>query len=177
MSEWETWGWVRSSYPTTTTTSAARRAACALRPGHGYHHGNEGKPLGNSCAPSKRSRYSARGWSPNEAVTSPCFRTSDDDVFAIHDKCPHKGGPLSQGIVHGRSVTCRCTTGRSASGRQREAPTSGCSRSFAAKVENGTVSCSSERTATPELRRACRPPCDQGAEGGVRPEPRFLILG
>ena len=35
------------------------------------------------------------------------FRTADDEVFALHDKCPHKGGPLSQGIVHGRRVTCR----------------------------------------------------------------------
>ncbi len=34
------------------------------------------------------------------------FRTADDEVFAMHDKCPHKGGPLSQGIVHGRRVTC-----------------------------------------------------------------------
>jgi nitrite reductase (NADH) small subunit len=34
------------------------------------------------------------------------FRTVDDEVFALFDKCPHKGGPLSQGIVHGRSVTC-----------------------------------------------------------------------
>ena len=34
------------------------------------------------------------------------FRTGDDQVFAIKDRCPHKGGPLSQGIVHGTSVTC-----------------------------------------------------------------------
>lgn len=34
------------------------------------------------------------------------FRTADDAVFALDDKCPHKGGPLSQGIVHGRAVTC-----------------------------------------------------------------------
>jgi nitrite reductase (NADH) small subunit len=34
------------------------------------------------------------------------FRTSDDEVFALMDKCPHKGGPLSQGIVHGRAVAC-----------------------------------------------------------------------
>lgn len=34
------------------------------------------------------------------------FRTGDNAVFALRDKCPHKGGPLSQGIVHGRSVTC-----------------------------------------------------------------------
>lgn len=34
------------------------------------------------------------------------FRTSENKVFALHDKCPHKGGPLSQGIVHGEKVTC-----------------------------------------------------------------------
>jgi nitrite reductase (NADH) small subunit len=34
------------------------------------------------------------------------FRTSEDQVFATVDRCPHKGGPLSQGIVHGTSVTC-----------------------------------------------------------------------
>lgn len=34
------------------------------------------------------------------------FRTADDQVFAIDDQCPHKGGPLSQGIVHGAQVTC-----------------------------------------------------------------------
>ena len=34
------------------------------------------------------------------------FRTMDDRVFAIDDRCPHKGGPLSQGIVHGAAVTC-----------------------------------------------------------------------
>ncbi|MEM8869240.1 MAG: nitrite reductase small subunit NirD [Pseudomonadota bacterium] len=34
------------------------------------------------------------------------FRTADDRVFALDDMCPHKGGPLSQGIQHGTSVTC-----------------------------------------------------------------------
>ena len=34
------------------------------------------------------------------------FRTASDETFAIEDRCPHKAGPLSQGIVHGRSVTC-----------------------------------------------------------------------
>ena len=34
------------------------------------------------------------------------FRTGDGEVFALMDACPHKGGPLSQGIVHGHSVTC-----------------------------------------------------------------------
>lgn len=34
------------------------------------------------------------------------FRTADDAVFAIENRCPHKGGPLSEGIVHGAAVTC-----------------------------------------------------------------------
>ena len=34
------------------------------------------------------------------------FRTSEDRVFALSDRCPHRGGPLSQGIVHGNCVTC-----------------------------------------------------------------------
>ena len=34
------------------------------------------------------------------------FRTGTDEIFALQDRCPHKGGPLSQGIIHGRKVTC-----------------------------------------------------------------------
>ena len=41
---------------------------------------------------------------PHGAVA--VFRTQDDRVFALDDRCPHKGGTLSQGIVHGDQVTC-----------------------------------------------------------------------
>ncbi len=34
------------------------------------------------------------------------FRTAEDQVFALENRCPHKGGPLSEGIVHGGAVTC-----------------------------------------------------------------------
>lgn len=34
------------------------------------------------------------------------FRTATDEVYALDDKCPHNGGPLSEGIVHGSHVTC-----------------------------------------------------------------------
>ena len=41
---------------------------------------------------------------PNGAVA--VFRTGDGRIFALRDACPHKGGPLSQGIVHGHAVAC-----------------------------------------------------------------------
>jgi len=40
------------------------------------------------------------------ATTIAVFRTSDDKVFALENKCAHKNGPLSEGIVHGCKVTC-----------------------------------------------------------------------
>lgn len=42
----------------------------------------------------------------NAEMTIAIFRTTDDRLFAIEDKCPHKGGPLSNGIVHDGCVTC-----------------------------------------------------------------------
>jgi len=68
------------------------------------------------------------------------FRTSDDRVFAVHDRCPHKGGPLSQGIVFGDRVACPLHnwTIDLATG-EALAPDTGCARRFAARVENGRV--------------------------------------
>ena len=34
------------------------------------------------------------------------FRTASDQVFALDNACPHKAGPLAEGIVHGAAVTC-----------------------------------------------------------------------
>ncbi len=34
------------------------------------------------------------------------FRTANGQVYALVNKCPHKAGPLSQGIVHDTTVTC-----------------------------------------------------------------------
>jgi len=68
------------------------------------------------------------------------FRTENDEVFALDDRCPHKGGPLSQGIVHNRRVTCplhnfviELESGKAV------APDEGCTHSHPAKVENGIV--------------------------------------
>jgi len=40
------------------------------------------------------------------SLTVAVFRTSTGEIFALRDQCPHRGGPLSQGIVHGTRVTC-----------------------------------------------------------------------
>jgi nitrite reductase (NADH) small subunit len=42
----------------------------------------------------------------NGDMTIAVFRTVDDRIFALEDKCPHRNGPLSQGIVHDGCVTC-----------------------------------------------------------------------
>lgn len=68
------------------------------------------------------------------------FRTAKDEVFAIKDACPHKQGPLSQGIVHGTSVTCPLHNWKIdlVSG-QALGPDEGCTNVFPTKVENGIV--------------------------------------
>ena len=68
------------------------------------------------------------------------FRTAGDEVFAIKDECPHKQGPLSQGIVHGTSVTCPLHNWKIdlASG-EALGPAEGCTNTFATRVENGMV--------------------------------------
>ena len=64
------------------------------------------------------------------------FRNHIDEVFALLDRCPHKGGPLSQGIVFARSVACplhNWTIGLD-TGCAKE-PDDGCTPSFRVKVE------------------------------------------
>ena len=51
-------------------------------------------------------RLGARRFQAHGGKTIAVFRTEKDEVFALDDACPHKGGPLSQGIVLGRSVSC-----------------------------------------------------------------------
>ncbi len=68
------------------------------------------------------------------------FRTIEDEVFALEDRCPHKAGPLSDGIVHGASVTCplhnwviSLKTGEAGGADDGRAST------FPAKVEAGRI--------------------------------------
>ena len=68
------------------------------------------------------------------------FRTADDKIFALRDSCPHKGGFLSQGIVHGTSVTCPLHNWKIdlASG-EALGPDEGCTNVFPTKIEDGMV--------------------------------------
>lgn len=68
------------------------------------------------------------------------FRNDQDEVFALLDRCPHKGGPLSQGIVFGTQVACPLHnwTISLADGCAR-APDQGCAQKFSVKVGSGTV--------------------------------------
>ncbi len=64
------------------------------------------------------------------------FRTADDAVFAVSDSCPHKKGPLSQGIVYGHTVTCPLHNWRvNLEDGQALAPDEGCTGRFTVHVE------------------------------------------
>jgi nitrite reductase (NADH) small subunit len=68
------------------------------------------------------------------------FRTTDDRVFALHDRCPHKAGKLSQGIVHGDSVTCplhNWVIGL-ADGQARD-PDEGCAHTVPVRLQDGRI--------------------------------------
>jgi nitrite reductase (NADH) small subunit len=85
-------------------------------------------------------RLGSRVIKRNGQVDIAVFRTEDDQVFALHDKCPHKNGPLSQGIVHDHKVTCplhgwniQLADGNAV------APDEGHTPCVAVKLENGEV--------------------------------------
>ena len=68
------------------------------------------------------------------------FRNSQDEVFALLDRCPHKGGPLSQGIVFGTHVACPLHNWSiGLCDGQASAPDEGCTPKFSVKLEGGQV--------------------------------------
>ena len=68
------------------------------------------------------------------------FRNAEDEVFALLDQCPHKGGPLSQGIVFGRHVACPLHNWSiGLADGEAVAPDMGCAQRFATKVEGGVI--------------------------------------
>ncbi len=68
------------------------------------------------------------------------FRTAVDEVFALRDQCPHKKGPLSQGIVFGRRVSCPLHNWViDLADGQAVAPDQGCAGSYPVRLEADRV--------------------------------------
>ena len=68
------------------------------------------------------------------------FRAADDQVFALDDRCPHKGGPLSQGLIYGKRVACPLHNWQiELESGEAVAPDQGCAHLHPVRVENGRV--------------------------------------
>lgn len=68
------------------------------------------------------------------------FRNDVDEVFALRDRCPHKGGPLAQGIVFGRHVACPLHNWNiGLQDGKAIAPDEGCTATYPVRVEAGDV--------------------------------------
>jgi nitrite reductase (NADH) small subunit len=81
-------------------------------------------------------RVVRRGIAPNIAI----FRTATDRYFALADRCPHRGGPLSQGIVFGERVACPLhNTNVDLESGCAVAPDKGEVQSFGIRIEDGFV--------------------------------------
>ncbi len=75
------------------------------------------------------------------------FRAADDQLFALRDRCPHKGGPLSQGIVHGHRITCPLHNWvLDLESGQAMAPDVGCATRYPLRLENGLLWLGLERS-------------------------------
>jgi nitrite reductase (NADH) small subunit len=103
------------------------------------------------------------------------FRNAQDQVFALLDRCPHRGGPLSQGIVFGTSVACplhNWTIGL-ADGCAN-APDEGCTPKFSCKVEDGMVFLDKVELATLALDLEA-PRAGPGASTGATGDQTFAV--
>jgi nitrite reductase (NADH) small subunit len=94
----------------------------------------------NICLVKEIPRLGARRVARVRGSAVAVFRNADDKVFALLDRCPHKGGPLSQGIVFGESVACPLHNWAiGLNDGCARAPDAGCTPSFAVKLEGDMV--------------------------------------
>ena len=91
----------------------------------------------------------ARRVARSQGAAVALFRAADDHVFALLDRCPHKGGPLSQGIVFGHHVACPLHNWSiSLADGCARAPDEGCTTPFAVQVKDGEVSLDAKQLRT-----------------------------
>ena len=103
------------------------------------------------------------------------FRNDVDAVFALLDRCPHKGGPLSQGIVFGTSVACPLHNWTiDLKGGCAKAPDEGCTPKFAVRIESGAVHLDVAELATLAI-DLTRPKAGPGASTGVIGDESFDV--
>ena len=77
------------------------------------------------------------------------FRNAENKVFALLDRCPHKGGPLSQGIVYGDTVACPLHNWQiGLTDGCAQAPDVGCAQRFAVRIQDGEVALNAEELST-----------------------------
>lgn len=68
------------------------------------------------------------------------FRTAEDHLFALHNKCPHKNGPLSEGMIHGNKVACPLHNWNiDLESGEAVAPDKGCARKHKVKLEGEII--------------------------------------
>jgi len=110
-----------------------------------------------------------------QGIAVAVFRNSEDKVFALLDHCPHKGGPLSQGIVFGESVACPLHNWTIGLGDGcARSPDEGTTPRFACKVDGGQVFLDGSELAT--LAVNIKPPvCGAGASTGALGDESFSV--
>jgi nitrite reductase (NADH) small subunit len=103
------------------------------------------------------------------------FRNDADGVFALLDRCPHKGGPLSQGIVFGTSVACPLHNWTiDLEGGCAKAPDEGCTQKFSVRVDAGAVHLDATELATLTL-DLTRPRAGPGESTGATGDQSFDV--
>lgn len=117
----------------------------------------------------------ARRVSRNLGMDVAVFRNDQDQVFALLDRCPHKGGPLSQGIVFGTSVACPLHNWTiDLEGGCAKAPDEGCTPKFSVHVADGAVHLDASELATLAL-DLTRPRAGPGATTGATGDGSFDV--
>ena len=129
----------------------------------------------NICLISEIPVLGSRRVSRAQGLDVAVFRNDVDGVFAVLDHCPHKGGPLSQGIVFGESVACPLHNWTiDLNGGCAKAPDEGCVQKFAVHIADGAVHLDTLELATLAI-NLTRPRAGPGASTGAIGDESFDV--